>query len=147
MMIVKVCWKCFALEFLNFKYVLFAEALSSDEDDIDEMDSNYLDNLAEFSKMKADKAGFDMKVEMKVTCESFSTDFSFLLIQTWFFQEAEEKSDGEEEEDDDDDDLNETALESYTTPIDEEETDAAIDEYMTFKEVFTCKFWFRDLEE
>lgn len=30
------------------------------------MDSNYLDNLAEFSKMKGEKAGFDMKVEMKV---------------------------------------------------------------------------------
>ncbi|XP_039964309.1 importin-7 isoform X1 [Bactrocera tryoni] len=90
------------------------EALSSDEDEVDEFASNYLEQIAEISKTKAAEAGFEMKAEIK----------------------DDEDSDDEEEESVDD--LNETALEGFTTPIDDEEEDSAIDEYVTFKEVFSA---------
>ncbi|XP_017479021.1 PREDICTED: importin-7 [Rhagoletis zephyria] len=90
------------------------EALSSDEDEVDEFASNYLEQIAEISKTKGAEAGFEMKAEIK----------------------DDEDSDDEEEESVDD--LNETALEGFTTPIDEEEEETAIDEYVTFKEVFSA---------
>lgn len=87
--------------------------MSSDEDDIDEFDADYLQQIAELAKGKAAEAGIEMKAEIK-----------------------------DDEEDDDDeedsiDELNETALECYTTPIDDEEDESAIDEYVTFKNVIT----------
>ncbi|KAI9588673.1 importin-7 [Glossina fuscipes] len=91
------------------------EALSSDEDDIREFSSGYLEQIADYSKTKAAEAGFDMKAEIK---------------------DEDDESDDEEEESLDD--LNETALEAFTTPIDDEEADNAIDEYVTFKEVITA---------
>uniref|UniRef100_A0A1A9X0H0 Importin N-terminal domain-containing protein n=1 Tax=Glossina brevipalpis TaxID=37001 RepID=A0A1A9X0H0_9MUSC len=91
------------------------EALSSDEDDIREFSSGYLEQIADYSKSKAAEAGFDMKAEIK---------------------DEDDESDDEEEESLDD--LNETALEAFTTPIDDEEADNAIDEYVTFKEVITA---------
>ncbi|XP_067646959.1 importin-7 [Eurosta solidaginis] len=90
------------------------EALSSDEDEVDEFASNYLEQIGEISKKKSAEAGFEMKAEIK----------------------DDEDSDDEEEESVDD--LNETALEGFTTPIDEDEEENAIDEYVTFKEVFTA---------
>jgi len=90
------------------------EALSSDEDEIDEFSPSYLEQIAEFSKTKANDAGFEMKAEVK----------------------DEEESDDEDE--DSLDDLNETALESFSTPLDDEEAETAIDEYVTFKEVITA---------
>lgn len=90
------------------------EALSSDEDDMDEMAPDYLDKLAEFAKTKGDSAGFEIKAEIK---------------------DEDADSDGEAEESVGD--LNETGLESFTTPIDDEENETAIDEYWTFKEVIT----------
>lgn len=54
--------------------------------------------------------------------------------------------DDEEDSDSDDDDLSdadlvETALESYTTPIDnEEDLENAVDEYVSFKEVMSGKY-------
>jgi len=90
------------------------EALSSDEDDMDEMAPDYLDKLAEFAKTKGGEAGFEVKAEIK---------------------DEDADSDGEAEESVGD--LNETGLESFTTPIDDEENESAIDEYWTFKEVIT----------
>ena len=52
------------------------------------------------------------------------------------FQNGE--SDDEDEDDDDDDsvdELDETALEGFTTPLDEEEGPDAIDEYVVFQDV------------
>lgn len=92
------------------------EALSSDEDEMDEMAPNYLDKLAEFSKTKGAASGFEVKAEIK---------------------DDDEDSDDEAEESVGD--LNETGLETFTTPIDDEENDSAIDEYWTFKEVITGK--------
>ncbi|XP_068142883.1 importin-7 [Drosophila tropicalis] len=91
------------------------EALSSDEDDMDEMAPNYLDNLAEFAKAKGAESGFEIKAELKDDDED-SND------------EAEESLG----------DLNETGLETFTTPIDDEENDSVVDEYWTFKEVITA---------
>nr|XP_016934597.1 importin-7 [Drosophila suzukii] len=91
------------------------EALSSDEDDMDEMAPDYLDKLAEFAKTKGGEAGFEVKAEIK---------------------DEDADSDGEAEESVGD--LNETGLESFTTPIDDEENESAIDEYWTFKEVITA---------
>lgn len=93
------------------------EALSSDEDEIDDLGPNYLDQIAEFSKKKAIEAGYDMKADIK-------------------FLQNDEDSDADDDESDAD--LKETQLESYTTPIDEEESENAIDEYITFKEVITA---------
>ncbi|XP_030570286.1 importin-7 [Drosophila novamexicana] len=91
------------------------EALSSDEDEMDEMAPNYLDKLADYTKTKGPAAGFEVKAELK---------------------DDEEDSDDEAEESVGD--LNETGLETFTTPIDEEENESAIDEYWTFKEVITA---------
>lgn len=92
--------------------------MSSDEDDIREFSSGYLEQIADYSKTKAAEAGFDMKAVIK---------------------DEDDESDDEEEESLDD--LNETALEAFTTPIDDEEADNAIDEYVTFKEVITGLIW------
>lgn len=92
------------------------EALSSDEDDMDEMAPDYLDKLAEFAKTKGNESGFEVKAEIK---------------------DDDADSDGDAEESVGD--LNETGLESFTTPIDDEENESAIDEYWTFKEVITGK--------
>lgn len=42
------------------------EALSSDEDAIDDFAPGYLEQIGDFAKKKADEAGFEMKVEYKV---------------------------------------------------------------------------------
>lgn len=51
----------------------------------------------------------------------------------------EDDEDSDDEEEDSVGDLNETALESFTTPIDDEELETAIDEYVSFKEVISGK--------
>lgn len=83
---------------------------------MDEMAPNYLDKLADFAKNKGSAAGFEVKAELK---------------------DDDEDSDDEAEESIGD--LNETGLETFTTPIDDEENESAIDEYWTFKEVITGK--------
>lgn len=101
-----------------FLFIFQTEALSSDEDEIDEFAPDYLEQIAEFSKTKAAEAGIEMKAVIK---------------------DDDEESDDEEE--DSIDDLNETALEGFTTPLDEEEDENAIDEYVTFKEVISGKYY------
>lgn len=92
------------------------EALSSDEDEMDEMAPNYLDKLADFAKTKGSAAGFEVKAELK-----------------------DDNEDSDDEAEESIGDLNETGLETFTTPIDDEENESAIDEYWTFKEVITGK--------
>lgn len=91
--------------------------MSSDEDEVDEFAPNYLEQISTFCKTKSNEAGIEMKAVIK---------------------DDDEESDDEEE--DSVGDLNETALEGFTTPLDEEEDENAIDEYVTFKEVITGKF-------
>lgn len=88
------------------------EILSSDEDEIDEQGQMYLEKLQDATNKKAVAAGVPISAA---------------------FQECDSESDY---------DLNneETTLETYTTPIDDEEN--VIDEYIIFKELFTSKYAF-----
>lgn len=43
-----------------------AEALSSDEDEVDENNTSYLDNIKNFATKKASQGGFEMSAEIKV---------------------------------------------------------------------------------
>lgn len=42
------------------------EALSSDEDEVDENNTSYLDNIKNFATKKANQGGFEMSAEIKV---------------------------------------------------------------------------------
>jgi hypothetical protein len=54
-----------------------------------------------------------------------------------------------QDDDDDDsaDDLDETALEGFTTPIDDEDNPETVDEYIAFQEVMNSEFTSRFLVE
>ncbi|CAH0383093.1 unnamed protein product [Bemisia tabaci] len=87
----------------------YVEVLSSDEDEIDEEGNQYLETLEKkINKSAADK-------DMNITTAIMSDD------------------DSDDSDDEDYTPPEETALESYTTPLDTD--DYAIDEYVTFKEV------------
>lgn len=101
----------------NFFFIFLVEALSSDEDEIDELGPSYFERISNLAQEKGAEAGFDIKGAVK---------------------------DEDEDDDSDADDLesDETVLESYTTPLDDEETPDAVDEYITFSEVMSSKFFF-----
>ncbi|KAL0851769.1 hypothetical protein ABMA28_000081 [Loxostege sticticalis] len=87
-----------------------AEVLSSDEDDLDDMNSEYLENLARMTMKNSATQGVNMTAKIE--------DY--------------------EESDDDDDDFepDETAFECYTTPLDEK--DCPVDEYIKFKNTLSA---------
>ncbi|XP_058126531.1 importin-7 [Anopheles ziemanni] len=91
------------------------DGLSSDEDDVDEM-SPYFKNVTKMVQDKASEAGFEVTASI---------------------QDADSDDDDEDDDDDDDDgdEIDETALESYTTPLDDEENPNAVDEYILFQDV------------
>ncbi|XP_050360804.1 importin-7 [Nymphalis io] len=80
------------------------EVLSSDDDDIDQMNNEYLENLARQATKNSAQQGINLTAKIE-----------------------------EYESDDDDDDFepDETAIECYTTPLDEK--DCVVDEYIKFK--------------
>lgn len=86
--------------------------LSSDEDDIDEEGQEYMENLQRKAASAATTAGLQMASTIEDDDEDDDSD-----------------SDYEPNE--------ETILETFTTPLDEEECD--IDEYIVFKEVMQRK--------
>lgn len=47
-------------------YLEFAEALSSDEDEVDENNTSYLDSIKNFATKKANQSGLEMSAEIKV---------------------------------------------------------------------------------
>lgn len=103
---------------LAIKYdIIFTEGISSDEDEIDEMGPNYFERISKLAASEGAKQGFEVNVSIK--------------------------DDSEDDDDDDDDDsgdeLDETALEGYTTPIDDEDSADAIDEYVAFQEVMKSR--------
>lgn len=51
----------------------------------------------------------------------------------------DEDSDEDSDDDNDSDELDETALEAFTTPLDDEDSPTAIDEYIAFQDVMTSK--------
>lgn len=83
---------------------------------MDENNTAYLEHLGNYIKTKGAAKCLQLKNEIK------------------------DCSDQESEDDDSLDDLNETVLEAFTTPIDQEEAETAIDEYVTFKEVITGNY-------
>ncbi|XP_066249929.1 importin-7 isoform X2 [Euwallacea similis] len=88
------------------------DILSSDEDELDDQEQGYLENLAKKTMSAGDSKG------MQISATINSVD------------------DTSDDEDDSDYEPNEeTVLESYTTPLDEE--DCEVDEYLAFKHVFT----------
>lgn len=46
--------------------LMFLEALSSDEDEIDDLSNSYLENLENFATQKASEIGLQMNSEIKV---------------------------------------------------------------------------------
>ncbi|KXJ70625.1 importin-7 [Aedes albopictus] len=94
------------------------EGISSDEDEVDEMGPSYFERVAKLAKDKAAEHGFELTATIK------------------------DGNDSDDEDDDDDDDdsgdeLDETALEGFSTPLDDEDNPAYVDEYMVFQEVMT----------
>ncbi|KAL4717791.1 hypothetical protein ACJJTC_000940 [Scirpophaga incertulas] len=81
------------------------EVLSSDEDDLDDMNSEYLENLARMSMKNSTQHG----VILNAKIEDYESD----------------------DPDDDDFEPDETAIECYTTPLDDK--DCTVDEYVKFK--------------
>ncbi|XP_061718517.1 importin-7 isoform X2 [Cydia pomonella] len=80
------------------------EVLSSDEDDIDDMNNEYLENLSRMAVKTAAQQG----VNMTANIEDYDSD-----------------------SDDEDYEPDETAIECYTTPLDDR--DCPVDEYVKFK--------------
>uniref|UniRef100_A0A2M4BBP1 Putative nuclear transport receptor ranbp7/ranbp8 importin beta superfamily n=3 Tax=Anopheles marajoara TaxID=58244 RepID=A0A2M4BBP1_9DIPT len=93
------------------------DALSSDEDDVDEMNP-YYKNMAKMVQEKGAEAGFQITASI---------------------QDADSDDDDDDDDDDDEDgdELDETALEGYTTPLDDEDNPNAVDEYILFQDVMT----------
>ncbi|XP_075230091.1 importin-7 msk [Lycorma delicatula] len=90
------------------------EVLSSDEDEVDETSQEYLEVLQ-------DKISKSKKLQ--------NTPFTV----TTAIQNIDPDDDDDDDDDDDFEPPEETALESYTTPLDEE--NCTVDEYVAFKEV------------
>lgn len=96
-------------------FIIFAEVLSSDEDDIDEDGQEYLESLQRQVTASGAASGFPINATINdIAADSDDSD-----------------SDYENED---------TVLEAYSTPLDEEDCD--IDEYMVFKEVMQSE-WLR----
>ena len=90
-----------------------SELLDSDEDEIDEEGQAYLESLQE--KVNKSAAGSGFKVNATI---------------------EDEEDEDDEDDDDDYDGLEETSLEAYTTPLDDDED--TIDEYKVFCEVLAA---------
>lgn len=88
------------------------DTLSSDEDDMEEKNATYLEQLGKYIKKREAEINSD-------------------------YGDIHESLNGTDSDEETIDDLNETALEGFTTPIDDEEADVSVDEYVVFKEVIT----------
>uniref|UniRef100_A0A182JP08 Importin N-terminal domain-containing protein n=1 Tax=Anopheles christyi TaxID=43041 RepID=A0A182JP08_9DIPT len=91
------------------------DGLSSDEDDTDEMNP-YFKNMSKMVQERGNEAGFEITASIQDA-------------------ESDEDDDDDDDEDDDLDEIDETALESYTTPLDDEENPNTVDEYILFQDV------------
>lgn len=99
--------------------MFFFKVLSSDEDEIDDVSQDYLERLEE-KVMKSPQGHM------------------FTVVNSSQSGQAEHKSDDEEDDEDSEFEANEeTALESYITPLDSDDTNQ--DEYIVFKEIMQSK--------
>lgn len=92
------------------------EGISSDEDEMNELDNSYMERVAELAKKKGQEQGLDIVATIK-----------------------DGDSEDEDSDNDSDDEGEETALEGFTTPLDEEEGPEYIDEYLVFSDVMRGK--------
>ena len=113
--------------------------LASDEDEIDEDGAQYLEKLEKHINTQSNGA-----IEVKYS-NYFSVILASLWYRLWFDKQffdiqasIEDDSDSDDSDDEDYDGYEETSLESYTTPLDEEDT--CVDEYQVFKEVSLLTF-------
>uniref|UniRef100_U5EWH1 Putative nuclear transport receptor ranbp7/ranbp8 importin beta superfamily n=1 Tax=Corethrella appendiculata TaxID=1370023 RepID=U5EWH1_9DIPT len=91
------------------------DGISSDEDEVEPLGAAYLDNVGKMAVEKGAAAGF----EVTATIKEGETD------------------DEDDDDDDDDDEMEETELEGFTTPLDDEDGPNAVDEYVAFQQVMT----------
>lgn len=88
------------------------QVLDSDEDDIDEVGPDYLE-----------------RVQDRISKASANSPFNIVAT----IEDEDTEDDSDDDDDEEYDPSEETALESYTTPLDEE--NCVVDEYVVFKEV------------
>lgn len=98
------------------------EALSSDEDDIDEANSNYLVNLGKQLKARGEAQGLQISGEIKI--ENGAGDI------------VDEDEDDDDDDDDDSEDMDAMGFDTYGTTIDDETNPETVDEYVVFQDVF-----------
>lgn len=89
------------------------EGISSDEDEMNEANDSYMNRIEELAQKKGGEQGLDIVTVVKDGPESEDEDSDY--------QDSDE---GEE-----------TALEGFTTPLDEEESPEYVDEYLIFSDV------------
>ncbi|KAL1456808.1 hypothetical protein WDU94_001509 [Cyamophila willieti] len=102
-----------------------SDELSSDDDELDEAGQEYLERLSQKIQKKSKQGG--QNTPFNITSCFVTTDDD---------PTAPGKGDSDSSSDDDDDDdfeADETTLEAYTTPLDEE--NCTVDEYEVFKQV------------
>ena len=88
-----------------------SELLDSDEDEIDDEGEQYLESLEEKIKKGTSGSGYTVKTSI------------------------EDEEDDEDSDEEDYDACEETSLEAYTTPLDDDE--CPVDEYQVFKDLLT----------
>jgi importin-7 len=92
------------------------EGISSDEDEMVECNDSYMNRIGELAQKKGSEQGLEIVATVK-----------------------DGDSEDEDSEDDDSDEGEETALEGFTTPLDEEESPQYVDEYLVFSDVMRGK--------
>lgn len=97
----------------------FSDVLSSDEDELDDVNQEYLEKLQDKIKRTSAQHGFNVNA----------------TIQDGH---GDHRSDVDDDDDSEFDGNEETALESYVTPLDSDESNQ--DEYVVFKEVIQSKY-------
>lgn len=108
------------------------EALSTDDDEAEDCTT-----LGGALVKKSAEHGFSMTAELRVGTWSIRWKLFLFSIKIQLIQD--DTDDDSDDDDDSDTELDETALESYTTPIDDETTDNPVDEFVTFQQVMTSK--------
>ncbi|KAL7049000.1 hypothetical protein ACKWTF_003564 [Chironomus riparius] len=88
------------------------EGISSDEDEMNELDNSYMERVAELARQNGVEQGLEITTVVK-----------------------DGDSDEDDSDDDDFDEGEETALEGFTTPLDDEDCPEYIDEYIVFQDV------------
>lgn len=125
------------LQMVNIEMLLLIAAeVSSGDDEIDENNHSYLNNVKNFATKKAAESGFEISAEIRASI--FTLGFGFYKHGFNKFNNfVQDDEDSDDESELSDGDIGETTLEVYLTPIDDEEAENPIDEYIEFYQVMT----------